>query len=131
MYDGARRARAAYEQARALSKRLEGMTGERAAALKAEADRLAPPESAARRGFGGFGRGETERAPTLASAGAAAFTALIGMQAADVAPTERDVAACEAARGQLKEALGQFEKLRATAEGSDGKSAQGLHAEQA
>jgi hypothetical protein len=106
MYDGARKARDAAGQARALAAQLES-AGPEADALKKKLNDLAPPVPAGGRGAGfaagGFGggrggRGGTAAPPTLDSVSAAMLAAAMAMQGADVAPTAREIAACAEAR---------------------------------
>jgi photosystem II stability/assembly factor-like uncharacterized protein len=116
MYDGARTARAAYEQARALVAQLGGTAD--VAAFKAQVESLAPAPAAGggRGGFGGGGgggRGSAGNAPpTLESASAAMLAAAMAMQAADVAPTAREVAACASARTQAAAVMARWTKVK-------------------
>jgi photosystem II stability/assembly factor-like uncharacterized protein len=102
MYDGARKLRTAAEQARSLAEALD-QAGPEGAALKEQVTALAPPPPAGGRGGrggfgGGRGRGGPAGPPTLDGASAAMLAAAMGMQAADVAPTARDIQACADAR---------------------------------
>jgi hypothetical protein len=123
MYEAARSARAAYETARTLSSQLAAMTGEGIAEFKAAVDALAPPPPAASPAGpgpgpgGGPGQGGAagrQANVTLASASAAAVAAAMAMQAADLAPTARDVAACDEARRQLGDVMARFTTLTTT-----------------
>ena len=121
MYDGAKTARAAYEEARALAAKLEAAGGADASALKAQVDALAPAAAQGGRGFGAGGGGGGGRggrgepaAPTLDGVSAALLSAAMAMQAADVAPTGREVAACASARSQLTAVLARWNKLKTT-----------------
>jgi photosystem II stability/assembly factor-like uncharacterized protein len=125
MYNGAVAARDAADQARALSAQLATLTGDGIAEFKAKVDALAPPVAAGGggrggvggRGGGGGGRGGAAGpapAPTLPGVSAAMFAAAMGMQAADVAPTAREIAACTAARAQSVAAMQQWNTLTTT-----------------
>ncbi len=106
MYDGARAARAAYDQARALVSQLDSLQGSDVDAFKQQVLAIAPPPQAVggRGGFGGppgggarGGRGGGTK-PTLDSVSASMMAAAMAMQGAEVAPTAREVAACADAR---------------------------------
>ena len=120
MYDGALSLRAAYDQARALSAKLEGTSGEDAAAFKREVDSIAPPQDAGggRGGRGGGGRGGAGRgvaeAPTLESVMNAQMAAAMAMQAADVAPTASQVAAVTKARTDAAAMMKRWNALKTT-----------------
>jgi photosystem II stability/assembly factor-like uncharacterized protein len=105
MYDGAVTLRAAYSAARAKSGQVTDP------ALKAAIDSLAPVAATRRAGFG-FGRAP-EGPPTLESVRAAMMAAAMSMQAADVAPTERQLDAVEKARAQYKEVMTRWKTLDA------------------
>jgi hypothetical protein len=112
MYDGAKAAQATNEQAGALIKKLDALTGADIIAFKARVDSLvnAPGGGAGATpaggrggrggggGRGGRGGGGTPAAPTFSSASAAMFAAAMAMQSAEVAPTSKEVAACSKAR---------------------------------
>jgi photosystem II stability/assembly factor-like uncharacterized protein len=114
MYDGARKLHAAAEQGRALAAALQ-QAGPDAAALEKTVTALAPPPPAGGRGgfggFGGRGRGGPAGPPTLDSASAAMLGAAMGMQAADAAPTGRDVQACAAARRESAAVLAKWNRI--------------------
>ena len=117
MYDGAQKAHAAAEQARALATALDA-AGPDGAALEADVSALAPPLPAGGRGaagFGGFapGGGRGSVPPTLDTASAAMMAAAMAMQAADVAPTGRDVQACADARQQAAAVMAKWTKATA------------------
>jgi hypothetical protein len=132
MYDGAVNARAASEKARALSTQLGSLTGEGIAELKTQVDALLAPAGAAGGGRaggrggpggpggpgGGGGRagggGAPAAAPTLQSIGAAMMAAANAMQAADSAPTAREVGACDAARAQYAAMTTKLNGINAT-----------------
>jgi photosystem II stability/assembly factor-like uncharacterized protein len=111
MYDGARTARDAYRQARALIAQLDAQQGSDVAAFKAQVEALAPPPQAAG-GPGGRGGGGGAAPLTLESVSAAMLAAAMAMQNADVAPTGREVAACATARAQSVEVMARWTKLR-------------------
>ncbi len=123
MYDGARAARAAYEQGRALVGKLDALTGEGIAEFKAQVEALAPAASAGggrggRGGAGGGGRGRGAVAgsasPSLQSVGAEMLSAAMAMQGAEVAPTAREVAACTEARAASAAVIARWKKLTTT-----------------
>ncbi len=110
MYDGAMAAHAAYQQARALVARLDGATDAEAVALRKRVEALAPapvPDARGRRYFGGAPSGP----PTLESVSQAMMRAAMAMQDADVAPTAREVAACDAARTDAAEVMAKWQTL--------------------
>jgi hypothetical protein len=110
MYDSARTAQAAYRQARALVARLDS-AGADAASFKALVDSVAPVP-APRRGFGFGAPAGPPPPPTLGASATALMTAAMAMQGADVAPTARQVAACEHAVEQYDLALRQWNALK-------------------
>jgi photosystem II stability/assembly factor-like uncharacterized protein len=121
MYDGARAARAAYDQARALAAQLDAAPGDDTSGFKTQLLALAPPPPAGggRGGFGaGFGgpggRGGPAAAPTLDSVSAAMMAAAMAMQAADALPTAREVEACADARRQAADLMARWTKLKTT-----------------
>jgi photosystem II stability/assembly factor-like uncharacterized protein len=106
MWDGAMAADAAYQAARALVTELEAQGGAEAAALKAEVEALAPaPRPSTGRRFRGGGAAGP---PNLQSVSQSMMSAAMSMQGADVAPTMRQIAACEAARAQLQEVMARW-----------------------
>lgn len=114
MYDAALAANAAYEEARALVARLEAQAGTEAAARKARVEELAPaPRLQAGGGFPGGG--VPAGPPTLESIRNTLMSAAMAMQDAEVAPTAREIAACEAARTQWAELLARWNEVKARA----------------
>jgi hypothetical protein len=115
MYDGAVAANAAYEQARATVTRLgAAAAGTPAAALKAEVEALAPkPRPAGLDPF--FSGGAPAGPPTLDGVSRTLMSAAMSMQEAEVAPTARQVSACDAARAQLQEVMRGWNALRTRA----------------
>jgi hypothetical protein len=111
MYDAALAAHGAYEEARAMVAKLEA-AGTQAAALKAEVEALAPRPRPAEPGRF-FGGGAPAGPPTLNSVSRGLMSAALSMQEAEVAPTARQIAACEAARAQLQEVMGRWKALQA------------------
>jgi hypothetical protein len=111
MYDAATAAHADYQQARALAVALDSLSGNDAAALKAQVESLAPAPRPRGRGF--FRRGPAGP-PTLESASGALLAAAMAMQGADVAPTAAQVAACERARAQSAAVVAQWARLKTT-----------------
>ncbi|MCX5756443.1 MAG: glycoside hydrolase [Gemmatimonadetes bacterium] len=104
MWDASWAAHEAFESARKFSTELGKLSGADVAAFKAKVDSLAPAPAAGGRGGrgGGFGgRGGAPAGPlTLDRASTAFMAAAMGMQGADVAPTDRQVATVAAARTQ-------------------------------
>jgi photosystem II stability/assembly factor-like uncharacterized protein len=141
MYEGARSARAVYTQGRALVTALDALSGDDIAAFKTTVESLAPAAAAgggggrggrgaggaatgggapagaaaAAGGRGGAGRGGAgggaAAAPTLQSVGAEMLAAAVAMQAAEAAPTAREVAACAIARTQSAAVMARWTKL--------------------
>ena len=120
MYDGAKGAKAAYDRARALVAALDKASGADAAAFKAKVEAIAPPPPAGGGGRGGRGGGGGRggAAPsgpaTLESAITALNGAAMAMQAADVAPTANQVAACAKARTTATEVIAKWSALSST-----------------
>ena len=131
MYDGARAARVAYNQARALVTQLDALSGDDIAAFKAAVESLAPATTggagggragapgggrgaafAGGRGGGGRGGGGgATAAPNLQSVSAEMLGAAMAMQAAEAAPTSREVAACASARADAAKVTARWTKL--------------------
>ena len=120
MYEGARAARAAYTQARALVAALDAASGDDAAKFKATVEALAPAAPAAGgggRGAGGAGGGARGGAgavaaqPTLQSVSAEMLSAAMAMQGSEAAPTGRELAACTTARAQSAAVIAKWTKL--------------------
>ena len=121
MYDGAVAARAAYDQARALSAKLESAGGDDAAAFKREVDSLAPPAPAGGRGGRGFGgggggggrgRGGAPEVQNLETVMTSQMAAAMAMQAAEVAPTASQVAAVTKARTDAAAVMKRWTALK-------------------
>jgi len=130
MYEGAKAARATAEQARELSTKVQEADPD-TTAFRAHLAALAPPPPAAGRGRGGVaappppaaeaGRGGGRGAGRggAPSTGPAAFdtvsatmlTAAMALQAADVTPTAREIAAVTEARRQSAALMAQWTKL--------------------
>jgi photosystem II stability/assembly factor-like uncharacterized protein len=108
MYDGAVEAHAAYERARQLVGELESAGGREAAELKARVEALAPPPGPPP---SGRGFAATAGPPTLESLSRTMMAAALAMQNAEVAPTAREIAACDAARAMSREVMGRWEAL--------------------
>jgi photosystem II stability/assembly factor-like uncharacterized protein len=104
MYDGAVAAHAAFEEARAAVENLSDTD------LRAEIESLAPapPPTGGRR----FRGGASDGPPTLNGVSDALMRAAMSMQEAEVGPTERQVAECNAARVQLQDVMLRWEALR-------------------
>ena len=116
MYNGAKAARAAADQARALAAKLESVEGDDAAKLKQELTALAPPASAGGgRGFGGGrgGRGGAGPAapPSLDGVSASMLAAAMAMQGSEAAPTAREIAAATDARAQSTAVMTRWNRV--------------------
>jgi len=110
MWEGATFANTAYEEARELVAELDAAGSAEATALKAKVEALAPaPRPQTSRRFRGGGPAGP---PTLQSVSQAMMSAAMSMQGADVAPTARQVAACEAAEAQFLEVTRRWIALR-------------------
>ena len=84
-------------------------------ALRAELEALAPAPRSGGGGRGGRGGGGGAAGPpNLQTVSQAMMSAAMSMQGADVAPTMRQVAACEAARAQFQEVMRRWAALRAS-----------------
>ena len=106
MYDGSVTAHAAYEQARALvdgarRRRRPGRRGVQGRGRGRGAGAAPARRSAS------SGDGAPSGPPTLNGASDAMMAAAMAMQEAEVAPTARQVAACDAAGAQSKEVMGE------------------------
>ena len=123
MYDGAKAARAAADQARALMTQLDAVQDADVSAFKEKLASLAPPQAGGGRGGrggggaggagGGRGGAATGAAPaTLESVSASMLAAAMAMQAADVAPTAREVSACADARRQAAAVMARWTQLK-------------------
>jgi hypothetical protein len=113
MYEKAMVANAAYEEARALVARFDA-AGNAAAKAQVEALAPAPLTGNARRYARYFG---ASGPPTLRSLGTGLLSAAMSMQAAEVPPTERQIAACAAARSQYDDVMQQWNTLKASVSG--------------
>jgi hypothetical protein len=106
LYDNAQAVHAAYMDARRMSDRLTAASD---AELKSLVDSIAPPPTRpVRRAFGA----QAVTAPTLQTVQTSLIAAAMSMQAADVAPTARQIAAVEQARAQFKDVMARWQKLR-------------------
>jgi photosystem II stability/assembly factor-like uncharacterized protein len=116
MWDAATFLNGEYETARALVAELEAAGTDEAAALKAEVEAFAPaPRPTTTRRF--RGGGPTGPA-TLQSVSQALMSAAMAMQGADVAPSVRQVSACEAAEGQFLDLSQRWIRLRESVRGA-------------
>ena len=119
MYDGARAAHTAAEQARALVAQLDALQGGDTSAFREQVAALAPPPPAGggRGGPGGGGGGRGGRggaaaaSPTLESVSTTMMAAAMAMQGADEALTAREVAACADARRQAATVMARWTTL--------------------
>jgi hypothetical protein len=127
MYDGARKAHQAAEDARTLSTKLESMQGATADALKKQIADLAPAAAQATGGGRGGGRGGGGRggrggaAPPgtngLDAVSAQMMAAAMSMQGADAAPTAREIAACAEAQQQFTAIMAKWTAIKTQAAG--------------
>jgi len=111
MYRGARAARAAYLEGRALSAALEKLQGSDIEAFRARVDSLAPVPRP-QQGFGGFGGAAPAGPPTLSGTSTAMLAAAMAMQRAEAAPTASQIAAAGRARAQWAALLPRWTALR-------------------
>ncbi|MEO7216907.1 MAG: hypothetical protein ABI026_01820, partial [Gemmatimonadaceae bacterium] len=113
MYEMARNARMAYGQAHELAvmvAQAEKDHGVAGGAFKAGIDSVAPSEArGGRRFFGGRGG---PPAVTLNAASSAALSASLAMQAAEIAPTAAQIAACARARVEVQAAMARWDALK-------------------
>ena len=113
-YDTARAAHAAYRQARALIARLDSLPGAKdnadIAAFRAKVDSVSPVPAPRR----GFGAPAPTGPPTLSGAASAMMTAVMAMQGADVAPTAKEIAACDRGVEQYHVASQHWTALKTT-----------------
>lgn len=121
MYDGAVAARTSYTRARALVAQLNAMSGVGIAEYKAKVETLAPaaaagggPGRGGRGGRGGAPGGGATAPPTLQSVSTTMLAAAMAMQAADQAPTLREVEATNAARRQSVAVIARWTALTTT-----------------
>jgi photosystem II stability/assembly factor-like uncharacterized protein len=117
MYRGAVATHAAFVEARALAKQLEGKSGAAVDALKARLEELAPSSQVQRvrrrRGPGGA----TATGPSLETVSNAMLAAAMSMHNSDTAPTALQVAACAAARKQGAEVTAKWQAAKSAAAG--------------
>ena len=118
MYDGAVAANKAYEEARAMMAKVESAGASAETSLKADLEALAPrPRPAAGPGPGFGGAPAPAGPPTLNGVSRALMSAAMAMQEGEVAPTARQIAACDAARTQLQDVMKRWEAAKARAGG--------------
>ena len=110
MYTAAVAAHAAYAQARGLVTALDSISGDDAAAFKAQVESLAPAPRPRVRRF--FRPGGPAQQPTLESVSNAFLGAAMAMQSADLAPTAGQVAACGRARADAAPVLAHWTRLK-------------------
>jgi len=109
MYDGAIAAHAAYEEARRMAASLEGRGDAASARLAEEVAALAPEP---RGGGGRFFRVPPSGPPTLNGVSDELMGAAMAMQEAEVAPTARQIAACDEARERYMEVMARWEAMK-------------------
>ena len=105
MYDDAATAHSAYVDARKMSDAISN-AGD---AMKIKIDSIAPPATqGARRGFGGPPQ---PTAASLQSVQSTLLAAAMSMQAADLAPTARQIDSVDKARAQYKEVMAKWNQV--------------------
>ena len=110
MWDGAMAANDAYGQARAAIERL----GSGNAALRQQLEALAPAAQGGGGGRGGrFFAAAPSGPPTLNAVSSEMMRAAMGMQEAEVAPTDAQVAACAEARTRYQDVMRRWRALQA------------------
>ena len=112
MYDDASAAHWAYVTARALVARLDSLQGNEVDAFKAQVEALAP--APVRAPAAAPGRAGPIGPPTLETVSTAMLAAAMAMQGADVAPTAREVAACDRAQAESRVVLQRWAALETT-----------------
>ncbi len=111
MYDGAVASHAAYEKARGLVMALGSAGGADAAAFAKEVEAVAPaPKPQTNRFF----RAAPSGPPTLNGASDEQMEAAMAMQAAEVAATAREVAACSTAHARGQQVMTKWHALATT-----------------
>ena len=110
MYAGARAARDAAAQARALAAQLES-AGPDAGAMRTSLDDIAPPAPSGGRGAPGGGRGGGAAATTLDAVSTAMLAAAMAMQGAETPPTSREIAACAEARRRSAAVMARWTRI--------------------
>jgi hypothetical protein len=125
MYDGALKSHAAAEEARELSAKLESAQGATAETLKKQIADLEPASAPAAGGRGGGrgggGRGGRGGGPQAAgtnglyAVSAQMMAAAMSMQAAEAAPTAREVAACAEAQRQFTAIMAKWTAIKTQA----------------
>lgn len=108
MYDGAVAVHAAYDEARAMLAELEA-SGDREA--KAQVEAMAPPPLTGR-ALRYYRYLRPSGPPTLRGAWMDMMSAAMAMQEAEVAPTTRQIDACEEARVQYQDVMRRWENLK-------------------
>jgi photosystem II stability/assembly factor-like uncharacterized protein len=114
MYDGASAAHWAYATARALVARLDSLQGSEIDAFKTQVEAVAPAPVRGPAAGGAPGRTEPAGPPTLESVSTAMLAAAMAMQGADVAPTAREIAACDRAQAESGVVLRRWAALQTT-----------------
>jgi len=109
MYEAAGLANAAYEEARALVAQLDEAGN---AEARAEVEALAPPPPPP--SAGRFRFSAPSGPPTLKSVSDAMINAAMSMQEAEIAPTMRQIAACEDAHAQFEGVMARWNALKAS-----------------
>ncbi len=114
MYDGATAAHWDYVTARALVARLDSLQGSEIDAFKAEVEAVAPAPVHGPAAASAPGRTGPAGPPTLETVSTAMLAAAMAMQGADVAPTAREVAACDRAQAESGVVLRRWAALETT-----------------
>ncbi|MGD2122574.1 MAG: glycoside hydrolase [Gemmatimonadota bacterium] len=105
MWDGAMAANAAYEEARALVTELDAAGDTEA---RAQVEAIAPRGISQSSRFSPAPTGT----PTLSGVSRALMNAAMSMERSEMAPTERDIAACDDAREQYQDVMRQWNALK-------------------
>jgi hypothetical protein len=115
LYDGAVAAHAASARARALASRVDSLSGNDVAALRARLDSLVAAPTAGRGGRRRAAGAGSASTTTLDAVSTAMLDAAMAMQAADVEPTAGQLAAADKARAQYAEVMGRWTRVEADA----------------
>jgi hypothetical protein len=114
MYASTQSAHEQYLQARALLAELDKLQGKDVDALKAQVTVLAPPPLTGMAAMMARYFGGPSGPPTLTSVTSGLNDAMMAIQAADTAPTETQVAACNHAQEQFQGVLPKWNTLKTT-----------------
>jgi len=113
MWEGAWAAHLAYERARVMVEELRASQAAGAADRVARLEELAPAPQTGGFGGRGFGRAAPSGPPTLNGVSQEMMSAAMAMQEAEMAPTARQVAACDAARTRFEAVMELWRAIEA------------------